>query len=591
MAMFFVGAIVVFPFLVPYHTPPAPSFYGEWLAFTLGVGACIVLLSPKIWHGIPVPRATLFPLLGVLAVIAAQSLVIDHVYPLQGLLPILYLIWACLLAVVVTWLKRNYGLEKTIIVLAWYTVVGGLLQAITGIIQYVNIYGWLEPWVFHKVGASIIGNAAQSNHLATHVTLAALSLTYLYARRQASSAFVFGVSLILATALTLSASRAVLLYLVASLFLSIYGLRVTREHGYLRCAWISSMFLVLIAIGQYASPILNESLRVWLGILGFELSDLEILTAFTKGTTAGIQDRLVEWHKAWLMFLQSPFTGIGAGHYGWYSFELHGNTGFDAARNGLFNHPHNLFMEILAELGLIGFVVVVIGLIVWFKQLFHKRITLEQWLIAGVLLILLIHSSLEYPLWYSYFLGIAVIFMALGDNRLLAVRFSPRLGQFGAAISLLLALAILTMTLDGYRRLSDIHINELVLRESPKHAASVLVAVSKNPLLTPWAEAAMVTHGRPDKSTIAQQLKVTTRLAQYNPSPVHIYHQIVYLAMGNKTEEAVALLRQAAVAYSPEFPKYICRLRQLPYEETIPLVQEGERLLGKPSVCLGQDTF
>lgn len=584
IALFFVGSIAVFPLLVPYHIPPAPSFHGEWLAFGLGLGACVALLSRDVWNNLPVPKIAIY-FLALLILVAIQSLVVEHVYRSQALYPGLYLGWAVMLAAVTVWLRMNLGTEKIIDVLAWFIVVGGLLQAMTGIIQYLNIYGWLDSWVFHKVGDSVIGNAAQSNHLATHVALSAFALTYLFAKRRVSSVFAFALSVVLATALTLSTSRTVFLYLAAALILSGYALWKLRGPVYFRCALMSGLLLMLVAAGQYLLPLIDEPLRATLRELGFELSELKLLTAMTKSSASGIQDRLTEWHKAWLMFLQSPILGVGMGHYGWHSFEMHGQPDFDDARTALFGHPHNLFMEILAELGLAGILLLALLLFGWLRQFLRNWGTPEHWLIAVVLLTLIIHSGLEYPLWFSYFLGIAAIFLALGENRVATVRFAPHLGRAGVTISLFLAFAILILTFDGYRRLADSHINVLIARQSPEHAARVLKAISMNPLLTPWAEAAMVTHGNPDKNTMEKQLEVTTRLWRYNPSPIRVYYQIVYLAMADKNEEAVSLLRHAARAYAPEFSKYICRLKQLPYPEVLPLIAEGEKLLGETPEC------
>lgn len=74
---------------------------------------------------------------------------------------------------------------------------------------------------------------------------------------------------------------------------------------------------------------------------------------------------------------------------------------------------------------------------------------------------------------------------------MIQINFTPRLGQAGAAVSLFLTFAILAMTYGGYRQLTNV--NALVLQLAPGQAARALQAISMNPLLTPWAEAAMAT--------------------------------------------------------------------------------------------------
>ena len=62
-------------------------------------------------------------------------------------------------------------------------------------------------------------------------------------------------------------------------------------------------------------------------------------------TDAPLQERFLYYHSAWRAFLTQPFIGMGTG--GWPIFQGLGDIEL---------HPHNLFLEVLSETGLIGFI-------------------------------------------------------------------------------------------------------------------------------------------------------------------------------------------------------------------------------------------
>ena len=195
----------------------------------------------------------------------------------------------------------------------------------------------------------------------------------------------------------------------------------------------------------------------------------------------------------------------------------------------------------------------------WLRQFFRNWLTPTNWFVGSVLLVLFIHSNLEYPLWYSYFLGIAAIFMGIGDDRTVRIVFTPRLGQVAAASALTLIFAILAVTYAGFRDLTNV--NMLVLEMGPEQAAARITAISKNPLLTPTAEAILATHGQPGEDEIARQLALTTRVMHHHPNPIKVQRQIIYLALAGHTEESVSLMRQAAATYARPFADFACALQ------------------------------
>lgn len=578
----FVCLIAVLPFLQPLHNLPIPSFYSEWLAFTLGTAACIAFLLRQFWNSLVFPRVALH-LAGIVLILVLQSAWIDYPYASQRILPAFYTIWAIWLAVLASWLRQFIGTEYVIEVFAWGFLCTGVLHALVGLAQYLDQPGLLAAWIDYHPGGALSGNLGQANHYATHLMLASIALLYLFARARLSSYLAISLLALFVFFLALSMSRSVILYALALIVFSIAGYYKTRTPVQLRFAWMSILLFVLFMLAQYALPVLGEWLNNLLLEFGFRLNKLG--TTIEKLRAAGgIDLRLSEWHKAWLMFSESPLLGIGFGNYGWYSFMYQSTPEFAAiGKAELFHHSHNMFTQVLAEMGGIGLLLLIALLVGWTRQYARSWLQPTHWFIGACLLVLFIHSNLEYPLWYSYFLGIAAVLLGLGDGRTIKISFTPWLGQVAAGVVLVLVGAILGITFTGYQKLANV--NTLILATNPEQAANTLRQVAANPLLRPWAEATMATHGIADKSKIEEQLALTTRVMLHHPDPIKVRRQIQYLALAGRTDQAIALLQQAAIAYEFHLPSYICAWQSLPDAEIRPIVQKAQQLTNKSVRC------
>lgn len=580
-SLIIVGLIAVIPFILP-HYGLATAFYSEWAAFTLGIVACFPLLSKSFWQHLVIPHTAVW-LSAFIALIALQALFVGHAYATQAWLPGIYLAWATVLVVLSAWIREQLGLERSIAVFAWALVVGGALSAAIGIAQHVDVTGILASFVDAK-GSSMQGNTGQRNHFAAQIALASFALIYLRAEDKVSRMLAVPLLAIFALVLTASSSRAALAYLIAGLLLALYSYRVTKTPTHRRLLQGTALLLALFLLFQYLLPPLNDWFRYLLNAMGFDASGLDVLVTLQRSAVDGIDVRLSEWHKAWLMFQESPVWGVGIGHYGWHSFNYQALPEFAGiSKPALFNHSHNLIMQVLAELGIAGLLVLIFLAVAWLRQVLPLWKNPSHWLLLALVSVLVLHSNVEYPLWYSYFFGTTAILLGLGDNRAVKIEFTPRLGQFAAGAVLLLSGAILAVTYRGFQDLS--YVNLLVLRSTPQEASATLHAISKNPLLTPWGEAAMAYHGAPDENMLDQQLAMTTRIMQYRPTPVAINRQIIYLALAGKSADASALMKKAFIAYPSDFPGYACSWKSAPAEEARYLWVEAKKLTKDPINC------
>lgn len=578
LSLTLLGLIAVLPFLYPSHFEPQAGFYGEWIALALGASASVVFLARISWLEFSVPKTALY-LLALVLVIAIQGLWVSRPYVAQGLLPGLYLCWAVLLMTLAAWLRTTMGLGKAVIALGWFILIGSLLHAMTGLVQYLGIAGWLASFVAIKQSAAIHGNVVHSNHFATHLVLGVTALIYLYSQRRLSAVLSFCLLGFFAMMAALSGSRAVFLYAFALALLSLAACKNRPDLPRFRLVAAPLFFLVAFVCAQYLVIWVNPWLTEELSAISGNIDTLTHNVALERlpQTASGIEARTSEWLKAWRMFLEAPLFGIGTGNYAWYSFQYQALPEFShVPKPLLFSHSHNLFTQVLAETGIAGFSIL-LGLIVgWIKQFMGPRFSLHGWFIAAALLVLFVHSNLEFPLWYSYFLGIAAVMLGLGDNRAIRLAFTPWLGRLGVGLALFISGFILFFTLMGFRSLTNAP--NMYIETDAQETIYSLLRIANNPILEPYAEA-MLTMVMPlSKDGIEEKLLIATRASKRNPTAFMAYKQAALLALNGQSQEAEQLLEHSARAYPDTLERYIKMLKTIPDSEVQSLREYAEQL-------------
>jgi hypothetical protein len=132
---------------------------------------------------------------------------------------------------------------------------------------------------------------------------------------------------------------------------------------------------------------------------------------------AGSPSRMAILRDAWVLVLSNLWWGVGWGEFN-FAWSL---TPFPQRHTAFFDHTHNLPLQLLVELGL-PWASAALGLLLWsgwrllVGALRAETPELQRQRRAMGMLVLMIgvHSLLEYPLWYAYFLLPAVFALGLG---------------------------------------------------------------------------------------------------------------------------------------------------------------------------------
>ena len=530
----------VLPFLYYHHAYPLTTFYQEWGAAVLGLCAMPVLVTQRFWQQPEIPRIVLLPI-GLMLPVLVQFALGRIAYLDQTLLFTLYMLWATLLVMLGQRLREELGMPLLATVLAAFLLLGAELSALSGVLQHFRWRTPLDAVVTVKISAAVYGNVAQPNHFADYITLGLISLGLLRMswRLRAWQAVLLATPLLFV--LVLSGSRSVWLYL-----LCVTGIAFLWQRRDKSCL-----------------PLLHYSLLL---ILGFALMNGMVqLPLFAAGTSTaqrvieggtGNSIRLYLWHEAWLIFTQYPLLGAGFGQFAWQHFQL-GPLLHATNINGLYNNAHNFVMQIAAEMGLAGLLVLFGTMTLWVRQAHAAQRSIYHWWGFALLAVLAIHSLLEYPLWYAYFLGVAAFTLGMLDGT--SYRLELRgLGRLSVAAMLLLGLLSLSQMLPGYRNMEGlVAMRPASATDQQGYSQRVrdgLGAVYGQSLLRPYAELMMSGMIEPSAGHLADKLLLNESVMRFVPIGPVVYRESLLLALSGQQAAAKLQMERAIWSYPADFP-------------------------------------
>jgi Virulence factor membrane-bound polymerase, C-terminal/O-Antigen ligase/Protein glycosylation ligase len=274
----------------------------------------------------------------------------------------------------------------------------GVASAIIGVIQVFAPDALPHQWIARSgIPGRAVGNLRQPNHLSTLLLWSAVAavplLTWTWQRqRRALSAAVLATAYVAVLfGVVLSGSRTGLLGVGV---LVLWGLMDRSLVWPVRALLISSpLFCMASAL----------SLNWW--------SAVQRSGALGVVTRLGESDdisgaRFAIWRDTLALIAQNPWFGVGFGEFN-FAWTL---TTFADRNPQFFDHTHNLPLYLAVELG-IPLALLVLGLLSWGLWQAFKRSAavdglrgVERRAALVIVLLMALHSQLEYPLWYAYFL-------------------------------------------------------------------------------------------------------------------------------------------------------------------------------------------
>ena len=567
LALGLAGAMWVVPFLSHLHFHPIPTFHGELTAGALGLAAMSAWLIGRAARRITIPVTTLLPL-SIAALILLQLDLGFLDYPEDGLMGFLFLSWSAGLVWFAAELRDHFGLQRVVVVFAWCALIGAVASTAIGLSQYYAPE-WIGRFGMRRMAPGIYANLGQSNHLANQLALGLGSLVYLTATRRLPAAVASFVAapILFVTALTLS--RSPWLYFLAFSLIAAGHRQMEGTVG--RRLLIGSLLLLPgLAVAQAAAqlPFLQPAFYVMLPMDRlFEVA-------------SGWAPRVAVWKEAWTMITGSPWLGVGFGGFAWHHF-LQVSAACPEQPPGLYDHAHNLFLHLAAELGVFAGGAAMLASVVWIVGVLRQSATPERWWLLALGAVIGIHSMLEYPLWYAYFLAAAALLAGLGDGRR-AFSLSSAPARLVLIPALAVGWAVGVWIYFDYSRVEGLSINLFTAASGVDRMARVrqtLKEVEGRSLLQPYVDLGLA-NGEPlERERLAEKLARNSRVLRFAPTRELAYRQAALLALDGQGEAAQSQFARAAIYYpgfAATFTRVLTELEKADPEAIGPLRRYSE---------------
>ena len=165
----------------------------------------------------------------------------------------------------------------------------------------------------------------------------------------------------------LSGSRSVWLYLAAAVLLAVWAHRGAKSKQTRALVIWSAAAVVTLLILQSISASLSEE------------STLRQATAVARfsAAEAGPSHRLVVWSTSLLMFKNALLAGVGFKGFAWNHFLLAGPLPADIPEE-ITDNAHNLVLQLLAEFGLPGGILLIGAAFVWWVPQFREKASIHR---------------------------------------------------------------------------------------------------------------------------------------------------------------------------------------------------------------------
>jgi O-antigen ligase len=418
---------VALPTLLAFNVPPSATFLNQAAAL-IGWGAWAILLCMRALPGVAMPRSTgLWALLAALGLMAASTLSSTLFFGLPN--PFMWSLLGSIAAAALTTfigaqVARSDHADAVFRDLCIALLVAGALSMVVAAVQVFAPDRADGNWIAVASEARASGNLRQPNHLSSLLLWSIIACVWLGQRRVLRPAVAALLSVVFIAGLVLSASRTGAL---GTAILAVWGLfeggaralqtlqrRASRGEAARTApsaaspdktparAPLAPILCALLILAPLCYWLLYEAFTLWAH------SSHHVLMAESRFTGEGdiSSSRFAIWSNTLSLIAQHPWAGVGFGEFN-FAWSL---TPFPDRPVAFFDHTHNLVLQFAVEMGvplaalvlvLLSFALVM-ALIVGLRGPVARRPMLR----AAFMMVLMmaIHSQLEYPLWYAYFL-------------------------------------------------------------------------------------------------------------------------------------------------------------------------------------------
>lgn len=391
---FFIAAAIfcIVSFLVPVSTYPWPSFYHEYSIylslFFLLAGSCLMF---RHWS---LNSITLY--IFAFSLVPILQAVFGLVYFWGDALLVFFYMFAAFLSVLCGQaFTKNNSRDVAMHYFALSFFVLGFVNVLFALNQYFSLT-FFDGFLAKNFQGKAFGNLRQPNNFASALVISFFCVWYFFEKQFFSKKIYWLLILFFSIGLVLSQSRTtVLVGVVVFIFYCLKCRSIRFRVTWFEWGWVLLSYLLCFLL-------LPE-------IKGLVSFGTETDTALREFQADGNGRRAI-WFQSLALILNGPLWGHGFNQIGSHLLLSDHSDSII-----YFRHSHNLFLDILLYCGpIVGSFVVVS--ILWFAwQVILRSKTIEGWCAAAIVCSVFIHSLLEYPLHYAFFLLPVAFLVGLFD--------------------------------------------------------------------------------------------------------------------------------------------------------------------------------
>ena len=424
--LLFASVFISLAWLLPIHYRPWVTYTGELFAFL----SLFALAGIYLKDNIKLPVLSL-PLLLLAAIPLIQYLAGELFFFDKALTSTLF-VFGFWLSIVIGY---NLSVEKTDreSVFTGFSIVLFLCGALTGIIaicQWLTLDAYIPGMVNMQNAVRPYANFAQPNNMATFLLMSLLACAYLYEKKKVDTKWLIPAVFMMLMSLALSQSRTSWL---ACICIIVY-LAYQQFKGYISIKWYYVTAWAALFVGFVIMlPTIGGFLT--------QFTDTQIKSVDIARRATGDMSRLAIWQQMLHAIADHPWFG-----YGWNQTSVAYTLVSEHFQGPVWvRSAHNFILDFVLWNGLIIGIPFLAYFSYWGYQL-NKRVNSVESVI-GILMVgaVLIHSMLEFPQYYAYFLlpvGFIIGLIQSQQSNIKMITLSPNYMRVGYAVSLVLLILI-----------------------------------------------------------------------------------------------------------------------------------------------------
>ena len=427
--------------------------------------------------------------------------------------------------------------------LAFMWLVVALVSCVLALLQYLSVEQWFAPWISASTDGTAYANLRQRNQFATLCSMGLVALLYLCQTGpvRGGQAWPWAAAAVLAAGTALSSSRTgALQWLLIGAAMLCWRASLRAPVRWLCVGALGLYGLAVLAMPWFARWVGNPATGLW-------------GRAQEAGEAGG--SRLALYSNVLDLIAQKPWLG-----WGWRELAYAHYSGvFDVRFVELLDNAHNLPLHLAVELGL-PYALLFCAAVLWWvlRSAPWAEVQPARQLAWAVLLLLGVHSMVEYPLWYGPF--IITLGLCLGLLQPLKYASNRPVTQVKPAQAAIKFIAIGLLCLAAYlgydyHRASQIYLDkaERSARYPSDALGGTLGYAQQSWVYQRQAKFAelMVTAVTPQ--TAAQVLTLALDLVHYSPEPRVIEPLIEAAVMLHFDDVAAVHLARYKAMYPQEY--------------------------------------